>query len=132
MSRTSVGVSRCGDVRGQDDWSSSAHASCRCQAWNRLGESRENPQKRPQRDARAGPIDGAQDPALGASVGESLVGHGEPRDPQHRQREPKQGRELLDAPPEPEDLLPKFRVREGRHVKADDDLGRPAEPPTGR
>src|ERR1700686_3345100 len=43
IARTSVGVSRYGDVRGQEDWSSSAHARCsRRQAWNRLGDTRRN------------------------------------------------------------------------------------------
>jgi hypothetical protein len=40
---TSGAVSRWGDVCGQDDRSSSPHACCRrCQAWNRLGDSRRN------------------------------------------------------------------------------------------
>ena len=43
MTRTSAGLSRCGEVRGHDDWSSSAHAvSCRRQAWNRLGDTCRN------------------------------------------------------------------------------------------
>jgi hypothetical protein len=43
IARTSGGVSRDGDVRGQDDGSSSAHACCRRrQAWNRLGDTRRN------------------------------------------------------------------------------------------
>jgi len=48
--RISDGVSRWGDLSGQDDWSSSAHACCsRCQAWNRLGDTRRN-----RRSARTG------------------------------------------------------------------------------
>ena len=43
MTRTSAGLSRCGEVRGHDDWSSSAHAvSSRRQAWNRLGDTCRN------------------------------------------------------------------------------------------
>ena len=38
----SGGVNRCGDVRGQDDSSLSVHASCRRQAWNRLGDTCRN------------------------------------------------------------------------------------------
>ena len=48
------------------------------------------------------------------------------------EHEPKQRRELLDASPEQEDLLPEFRVRAGGHVKTDDDSRRPAEPPACR
>ena len=33
----------------------------------------EEPEKRPQRDARAGPIDGPQDPHFGAAVGQPLA-----------------------------------------------------------
>jgi hypothetical protein len=41
IAQTSGGVSRWGDVCGQDDRSSSAHACCkRRQAWNRLGDNR--------------------------------------------------------------------------------------------
>ena len=50
IARISAGVSRWGDVCGQDDRSSSVHACCRRrQAWNRLGE---NPRNR--RSARNG------------------------------------------------------------------------------
>ena len=50
ITRISEEVSRCGDERGQDDWSSSAQRLCRCrQAWNRLGDRR-----RSRRSARNG------------------------------------------------------------------------------
>ena len=43
IARISGGVSRDGDVRGQEEWSSSEHALCRrLQAWNRLGDTRRN------------------------------------------------------------------------------------------
>jgi hypothetical protein len=45
-----------------------------------------------------------------------------------REHEPKQRRELLDASPEHDDLLPEFRVRAGGHVTTDDGR-RPAEQP---
>ena len=48
----------------------------------------EEPQQRPQLDARAGPIDGAQDPHLGAAVGQPLARQREPRGPQQGQHEP--------------------------------------------
>ena len=132
MTRTSAGVSRCGDIRGQDDWSSSAHVSCRCQAWNRLGDSLRIPQERPQRNARAGLIDGAQDLPLGAAVWQPLPRQGESGGSVDGKHEPKQRRELLDASPEHADLMPEFRVRAGGYVKTDDDRGRPAEPPACR
>ncbi len=48
----------------------------------------EEPEKRPQRDARAGPIDGPQDPHFGAAVGQPLARQGEPRGPQQGQHDP--------------------------------------------
>jgi hypothetical protein len=64
VARTSVGVSRYGGVRGQEDWSSSAHARCRRrQAWNRLGDTRRKPQDRLQSvrgDGSAAQSDGVE------------------------------------------------------------------------
>ena len=92
----------------------------------------EEPQERPQRDARAGPIDGAQDPHLGASVGQPLARQCETRGLQQGQHEPEQRRELLDASPQLQDLLSEFRLREVRHIQTDHDRRRRAEPPTRR
>jgi hypothetical protein len=47
-------------------------------------------------------------------------------------REPEQRRELLDASPQRQDLLPEFRLREGRPIQAEHDRRRGAEPPTRR
>ena len=59
----------------------------------------EEPEKRPQRDAPAGPIDSAQDPHLGASVRQPRARQREPRGPQQRQHELQQRGELLDTSP---------------------------------
>ena len=40
ITRISDGISRCGEVRGKDDWSRRTHAVCRHCQWNRLGDSR--------------------------------------------------------------------------------------------
>ena len=87
-------------------------------------------QERPQRHARAGLIDGAQDPPLGASVGQSLARQRESRGLQQGQHEAEQRRELLDASPQLQDLLPEFRLREVRHIQTDHDRRHRAEPPT--
>jgi hypothetical protein len=87
-------------------------------------------QERPQRDARAGLIDGAEDPPLGASVGPPLARHGESRGLQQGQHKAEQRRELLDTSPQRQDLLLEFRLREGRHLQTDHDRRHRAEPPT--
>ncbi len=92
----------------------------------------EEPQQRPQRDTPAGPIDSVQDPHLGAAVREPLARQREPRGPQQGQHELQQRGELLDASPELQDLVLEFQLAQVCHVEADDDLGCPAEPPTGR
>ena len=81
-------------------------------------------QERPQRNARAGSIDGAQDPHLGASIGQPLARQRESRGLQQRQREPEQRRELLDASPELQNLLLEFHLAQVCDVEADHDLGR--------
>ncbi len=91
----------------------------------------EEPQQRPQRDARAGPIDSAQDAHLGAAVGEPLARQRESRSPQQGQHELEQRRELLDASPELQDLVLEFPLAQVCHVQADRDHRRLAEPPTG-
>ena len=48
------------------------------------------------------------------------------------QRQPKQCRELLDAVPQPQNLLPQFWFREVCQIKTDDDRRRGAEPPPRR
>ena len=95
------------------------------------GQSQE-PQERPQRHKLARPIHGAQDPDLGASVGQTLVRQREPRASKQSQCEPKQCRELLHASPELQDFLPEFRFLQVRHVQAHHDLRCLVEPPTGR
>ena len=87
-----------------------------------------DPQERPEWNARAGLIDGAQDLPLGAAVWQPLPRQGESGGSVDGEHEPKQRRELLDASPEHKDLMPEFHVRAGGHVKTDDDRGRPAEP----
>jgi hypothetical protein len=89
-------------------------------------------QERPQRDARAGLIEGAQDPPLGASVGQPLARQGESRGLKQGQHEAEQRGKLLDASPQHQDLLSEFRLGEGRHIRTDYDRRRRAEPPTGR
>ena len=48
------------------------------------------------------------------------------------QGQPEQRRELLDASPQRQDLLPEFRRREVRHFQTDHDPRRRVEPPTRR
>jgi hypothetical protein len=88
--------------------------------------------ERPQRDPRARPFHGSQDPQLGASIGQPLARQCEPRRLQQGQHEPEQRRELLDASPEHQDPLWEFRLREVGHVQTDYDRRRGAKPPTSR
>jgi hypothetical protein len=48
------------------------------------------------------------------------------------QGQPEQRRELLDASPQLQDLLPEFRLREVRPLQTDHDPRSRAEPPTRR
>ena len=79
-----------------------------------------------------GPIHRSQDPDLDASVRQALVRQRESRASQQGQRESKECRELLDASPERQDFMLKFRGPQVRHVQAHHDLLWPATPPTGR
>jgi len=76
-----------------------------------------------------GLIDGAQDLPLGAAVWQPLARSGESGGSLYSEHEPKQCRELLDASPKQDDLLPEFCVRADGHVKADDNRRWRAEPP---
>jgi len=69
---------------------------------------------------------------LGASVRQTLSREATPGSAEQGQREPKQSRELLDAAPQLQDLLPEFRLREVRHIQTDHDRRRRAAPPTSR
>ena len=92
----------------------------------------EDPQKRSQREARTGPIDGAQDPPLGASVGQPLARQRESGAAPQGQHELQERRELLDTSPERQNLVLEFPLAQVAHVEADHALRRPAEPPPGR
>ena len=50
----------------------------------------------------------------------------------HRNVQPEQRRELLDASPQLQELLPEFLLREVRHLQTDHDRRRRAEPPSRR
>jgi hypothetical protein len=82
--------------------------------------------------AIAGKIHGAQDPDLGASVGQTLVGQLESRASKEAKGEPKECGELLHASPELQDFLVEGRRAQVRYVQAHHDLRCLAEPPTGR
>jgi hypothetical protein len=133
IARTSGGVSRDGEVRGQDDWSSSAHACCRRrQVWNRTRRHPQEPQEGPQRYTRAGTIHRAQDPDLVASVRQALFGEAKLGGSEQGQHQPKEHRELLDASTQLQDLLSELRLREVRPIQTDHDRRRDAQPPTRR
>jgi hypothetical protein len=70
-----------------------------------------------------GKIHGAQDPDLGGSVGQMLVGQLESRTSKEDKGEPKEGGELLYASPELQDLLLEGRRAQVRHVQAHHDFG---------
>src|SRR5436305_1624221 len=65
----------------------------------------QEPQDRPQRYLLAGKFHGAQDPDLGASVGQTFVGQLESRASKEDKGEPKECGELLHASPELQDFL---------------------------
>ena len=92
----------------------------------------QKPQDRSQRHILAGTIHGAQDPDLGASVGQTLVGQLESRASKEDKGEPKECGELLHASPELQDFLVERQRPQVRHVQAHHDLRCLAEPPTGR
>src|SRR5713101_4369779 len=64
----------------------------------------QEPQDRSQREVLTGPIDGAQDLYLGASVRETLFCEAKPGGSYQGQHEPEQRRELLDASAQLQDL----------------------------
>jgi len=92
----------------------------------------QEPQERPQRNTLSGTIDGAQNPGLGTSVGQTRVRQRESRAVKQGEGKPKEGSELLHASSELQDFLVQFRCPQVGHVQAHDDLRRLAEPPTGR
>jgi hypothetical protein len=79
-----------------------------------------------------GPIHGAEDPHLGASVRQTLSVEAKPGGAEQGHREPEQRREFLHAAPQLQDLLPELRLREVRHIQTDDDRRCRAEPSTRR
>jgi hypothetical protein len=82
-------------------------------------------QQRPQGHVLTGKIYGTQDPDLGASIGQTLVGQLESRTSKQDKGEPKERGELLHASPELQDfLLEGRRVHSVRpHVLGGHDLG---------
>jgi hypothetical protein len=96
------------------------------------GRHTEEPQDRSQREVLAGPIHGAQDPPLGASVRQTLSCEVKPGGSEQSHREAEQCRELLDASPQLQDLLSELRLREVRHIQTDHDPRRHAQPATRR
>ena len=104
-------VSRCGDVCGDMMTDRRAHTRAAGGARRETGSATDAGTAGSPRNGThcAGAIDRAQDPRLGGSVGQTLVGQRESRASQQGEREPEQGRELLDASPELQDFLLKFR-----------------------
>ena len=92
----------------------------------------QEPQDRSQWEELAGPIHGAQDPPLGASVRQALSCEAEPGGAEQDQREPEQRRELPDSSPQFQDLLSKLRLCEIGTIQTDDGRRRRAQPPTRR
>jgi hypothetical protein len=132
IAQISGGVSRCGDVRGQDDSTLSAHASCRRQVWNRLGDTCRNC-----RSARNGMYARARSTArpscilLRPSASRSCDKSNPER--RHTTSTSRSSAASLRTPSaELEDLPSKVRLTEVRHVHTDDAPRRRTEPPTGR
>ena len=96
------------------------------------GRHAEESQDRSQGKILAGPIHGAQDPHLGASVRQTRSCEAKPGGSEQGQREAEQRRELLDASPQLQDLLSELRLREVRHIQTDHDRRRRAQPATRR
>jgi len=91
----------------------------------------QEPQERPHRHKRSGPIHGEQDPDLGASVWQTLVRQCESGASEQGEGEPKECGELLHASSELYDFLLEFRCPEVRRVQGHHDVWGLAEPPTG-
>jgi hypothetical protein len=96
------------------------------------GRHAEKPQDVSQREIRARPIHGAQDPPLGAPVRQTRSCEAELGGSEQGEGEPEQRRTLVDASPQLQDLRSELRLREVRNIRADHDLGRRAQPATRR
>jgi hypothetical protein len=92
----------------------------------------EEPQDRWQWKILAGPIHGAQDPRLGASVRETLPRETKPGGAEQGQREPEERRELPDASPQFQDFLAELRFSEVHNIETDHDRRCSAQPATRR
>src|ERR1700737_2968571 len=92
----------------------------------------QEPQERPQREVLAGPIHGAPDSYLGASVWQTFSCEPKPGGSEQNQRKPEQRRELQRASPQLQDFLSELRLREVRYIQTDHDGRRRAQPSTGR
>src|SRR5262249_33728188 len=88
----------------------------------------EEPQDRWQWEILAGPIHGAQDPRLGASIPETLPCETKPGGAEQGQREPEERRELLDASPQLQDFLAELRFTEVHNIETDHDRRCSAQP----
>ena len=64
------------------------------------------------------PVHSAQDSPLGMSVRQTLTCERESRGAEQGEHQAEQRRELLDASPQLQDLLPKFLLREVRVAKS--------------
>src|ERR1700736_5436613 len=106
IARTSGGVSRCGRcVRAGGLIIERTRALPPAPGMEPTRRHSQEPQDRSQREVLAGPIHGAQDPHLGASVRQALSWEAEPGGAEQAQREPEQRRELPDLSPQLQDLL---------------------------
>jgi hypothetical protein len=92
----------------------------------------QEPQERPQWNKLSGTIHGAQNPGLGASVGQTLVLQRKSRTSKQSEGKPKYGRELLHASPELQDFLVEFRCPLVRDAQAHHNVRCLAEPSPGR
>ena len=92
----------------------------------------QEPQDRSQREVLAGPIHGAQDPRLRASVGQTRSGETKPGGSEQGQCESEQRRELPDASPQLQDLLSELRLGEVRNIQTHYERRRRAQPATRR
>jgi len=88
----------------------------------------EEPEQRPEWDAKLGVIDGPKQLLLGAAVWQARAGQRDTGDPKHSERQAEQGGELLNTSAELDDLLTKFRLRELGDVQAHHGGWRDAEP----